>query len=742
MIQTLFHTGSGRKIHTLIALLLYSGILTCAFATPPLLEVYKKGPSHYLRINRSLLHRDIFITTRVVDLSGHKNIAAGQTFHPGKIVHFVHKNDKLLLEERDYSFRSEASPQVTEALQNNQTPRYPYTLPVHQSDSVFLTIEITKFFGEEIQGISPLAAGLVSGKFESTLSGIYHFDNHPNRVNIQSELIYTGGNKPFSVRLNYNLLVMDEPASPRKQDPRVGYMTCNYRKLHDNQPIERLKYITRWKIEPRDPVAYAQGELTEPIRPIIFYIDPALPAQVVPYAKAGILDWNKAFEAIGFTNVIQVKEFPAGQAFNRHDITVNMLRYIPESRENAMGATTVDPRSGEILQADIYWYHDVIGLLRKWRFIQTAATDPAARREELPQEALGEMIRYVTAHEMGHVLGLKHNMRGSFAYPVDSLRSATFTAVHGTTASIMDYARFNYVAQPGDLEKGVKLLPPLLGPYDYMAIEWGYQPVPGNQREEEFLNRIIADKLPDPAFLFAKESKQLIPGDPAAQSNILGNDVIASSRYGIRNLQFIMTHLHEWSAGWSNPTDILAERYQLILKQLFLYLYNSSSYIGGTFYLESGPTGSGGGYTSISSQKETEALEFVLEELLRSSSWLIREELTTMLGNLQEALLKEQATFLKNLLTTIPQRFVLNAKGDPGLLFKAITTHLFASRTASTPYIEALRVTYLRQLGELAASPAQKEAVDLLIGTAAQNELNRILSQKKHKRYSSLIREQ
>jgi len=762
----------------LMGCLLACGLLfsPCATASETLIEVYQKQDSCFLRIDRKALRRDIFLTTRVIEISGHRHIAAGQTFHPGKIVHlveadnqllfqeqnysllpaaepdapetpgkivrFVEKNDWLLFEERDPTLLALAGETVYDGVRKNQLPSYPFVFPIHSSDAEQVTIDVTRFFAREIPGLLPLAARLTSGTFEPALSGIYHTDNHGNRVNIQSELIYSGGEKPFSVRLNYNILVMDSPMRPRREDPRVGYLTRNYRRLSADKPYESLRYITRWDLQPKDRNRYASGQLTEVVRPIVFYLDPALPPHVAHYARLGLLDWNRAFEAIGLKEVIQVRDIPEDEAFNIHDISVNAIRYIPKDRENAMGATLVDPRSGEILQADIYWYHQAEALLRKWRFVQTAACDPAAHQEELPQELLGEMIRYVTAHEMGHVLGLKHNMRGSFAYPVDSLRSASFTSLYGTTASIMDYARFNYVAQPGDLEKGVKLLPPLLGPYDYMAIEWGYTPVPDGKEERDYLNDIIESRSNDPMYLFAKESKQQITEDPSAQANILGDDLIRSARYGIENLKYMTAHLGEWSAAWSQPRETATERYQLILRQFYLYLYSTSSYIGGAFYLEPSTRGADGGYQYVSQAKGLEALDFVLEQLLHSSDWLVDEQLHRMLGDTEASLTREQDMFLKSVLTTLPQRFALNAKGDISLLLRRITAHLLAPRKSPSLSVQSLRASYLRQLGQLATAPQNnKEAIDLLIATAAKNELERIASHKKYRTYSPLIHE-
>ncbi|MCD8081603.1 MAG: zinc-dependent metalloprotease [Bacteroides sp.] len=678
-----------------------------------------------MTIDRNIFHRDIFMTTRVADISGHKHIAAGQTFHPGKVFHFVEKEGQLLFEEKAYEMWCDSSQNVHAGLQNNQTPKYPFAFPIHRSDPASVTIDVTRFFGEAIPEMMPLASGLLSGKLAPALSGIRDFRNLPDRIHIRSELIYTGSSTSFSLQLHYNLLLMDDPAPLRQEDPRVGYFTRNYKRLQEGKSIERLRYITRWNLQPADQDKYLSGELTEVVRPIVFYIDPALPTHISHYAQKGILDWNRAFEAIGFKDVIQVRELPDEEHFDSHDISVNMLRYIPQARENAMGATLADPRSGEILQADIYWYHDLEERLRKWRFVQTAACDPAAREEKLSEETLGEMIRYVAAHEMGHVLGLKHNMRGSFAYPVDSLRSASFTAEYGTTASIMDYARFNYVAQPGDLEKGVSMLPPLLGPYDYMAIAWGYTPVPEGEDEQVFLRRMVDSRQHNPMYLFAAESRQEITSDPSAQADVLGDDVILSSKYGIRNLKVITANLHNWLFGWTRPKEAIGEMYEEILEQYFLYLYSSASYIGGTFYLESGARDTEGGYRFTDQVTGFQALDFILEELLHGSSWLIDDSLNKLLGNQQETLLNKQSAFLRSFLTTIPRRFALNSQGDVSLLFGKMTDHLFRSSSVTDLSAEALRITYLQQLNELSSLSTQRDATGLVVAAAAENELRK-----------------
>ncbi|MFR7877320.1 MAG: zinc-dependent metalloprotease [Butyricimonas paravirosa] len=263
-----------------------------------------------------------------------------------------------------------------------------------------------------------------------------------------------------------------------------------------------------------------------------------------------------------------MRDFPG--RFNSEDLTVSCFRYIPTEEANAAGRVWTDPRSGEIIQADILWYHNVVRLLQEWRFIQTAAADPRARNKELSEEIMGELIRYAVAHETGHTLGMKHNMRASFAYPVDSLRSPSFTRKYGTTASIMDYARNNYVAQPGDFERGVKMTPPILGPFDYFSVQWAYTPIFDVKTPEEelpVLDRMFREKGHDPLYLYANMAMGPVVPDPSGQSDMLGDDLLKSSTYGILNLRYIMSHLIDWCSDKGGSYDRMIEMYDAGVKQ-------------------------------------------------------------------------------------------------------------------------------------------------------------------------------
>lgn len=419
--------------------------------------------------------------------------------------------------------------------------------------------------------------------------------------------------------------IMPLPSQPmrrRKEDWRVGYFTTQRLQFSDEQEAARkTNYITRWRLVPSDTAAYMRGELTEPVKPITFYIDPAVPAKLRPWLKKGITDWNKAFEQAGFKNAVRALDFPDSLKREGDDMKYSVLTYDASEKANAMGPSVTDPRTGEILEADIIWWHNVQSLIREWLMVQTAATDPRTRTLNIPDSIMGDAARFVVCHEVGHSLGLRHNMIASAAYPTDSLRSATFTSrVGGTAASIMDYARFNYVAQPGD---GVKTYSPHLGPYDMMAIEWGYRWYPAQADEQKLLADFLS-RHQGKEYQYSEAQSQRTAIDPRALSEDLGDDAMKSAAYGIANLKRLVPHIIDYTRTGQPDQgfDEASRYYGQIVYQWGLYLYHVLANVGG-MYLNRPELGSSEpAYTFVEKDRQRRAVQFLINEVLTYPRWL------------------------------------------------------------------------------------------------------------------------
>ena len=430
--------------------------------------------------------------------------------------------------------------------------------------------------------------------------------------------------------LNTSMVLLPEvPMQPRLFDSRVGYFADGYTKFSDEQQaVERVRFIARWRLEarPEDVEKQKRGELVEPVKPIVYYIDPATPKQWRPYLIAGVNDWQKAFEQAGWKNAIRAEEWPEDNPdMSMEDARFSVIRYLASSTANAYGPNVHDPRSGEILESHIGWYHNVMTLVHDWYQVQVGAVDPRARSFKYDDELMGDLIRFVSSHEVGHTLGLRHNMGSSSFTPVEKLRDKEWVEKHGHTVSIMDYARFNYVAQPED-GIGKDGLYPRINDYDKWAIEYGYKPTEFKTPKEDHLywNKVIIERLKDhPELWFGGEGTD---SDPRAQREDLGDDAVAASNYGIANLKRIIGKLPEWNAEEADQYENLSRMYTSLTGQYNRYLGHVSANIGGRFVTNHSIEQAGvDKYAPVPKERQKRALNWLNDNLFRKPSWLVAE---------------------------------------------------------------------------------------------------------------------
>lgn len=466
-------------------------------------------------------------------------------------------------------------------------------------------------------------------------------------VNIEARTLRTysanGGGTPAAktgyVTLGLNTSIVqlpDDPMQPRYADERVGYFETKKTELSDYGITSHTAFISRYRLEPKNEKAYLAGKLTEPKKPIIYYIDPATPKKWVPYLMAGINDWNKAFEAAGFKNAIQAREWPEDdKGMSVDDARFCVLRYLPSEKENAYGPRIVDPRSGEIIESHICWYHDVTELLRKWYMVQCGPLDKKAQTMNFSDELMGQLIRFVSSHEVGHTLGLRHNMKASSATPVEKLRDKAWVDKYGHTASIMDYARFNYVAQPEDGMSERDLFP-RINDYDKWAIKWGYQWRPefkGDAKKEKAALRAEVTKVlaANPRLRYVGDEGKGM--DPRSQTEDLGDNSMKASDYGIKNLKRVMAHLREWTAQPDGQTEYLEEMYKGVLGQYRRYCMHVQRNIVGMYH-NNWPAEKAIDY--VSKERQKEALEWFGRNIFTVPEWLYDKNITSRIAYLPD----------------------------------------------------------------------------------------------------------
>ncbi|AUC84992.1 zinc-dependent metalloprotease [Polaribacter sp. ALD11] len=644
-----------------------------------LFKVHDNEDTFLYEIPKSYLGKEMLLVTRIKEIPaglGGGYVNAGSKINTQVIV-WEHYKNKVLLKVKSYNaIANDSLPIYKSVRANNLEPIiYAFDVKSQNIDSTAVLVDVTKFFSTDVKAITGLPAYFRKTykvrKLDAARSFIKSIKSYPENIEVVQDFTFDADAPPsnqstntITIRINQSMILLpEEPMMSRVYDKRVGYFSLgNVDYNSEALKADSKRYIKRWRLEPKDEAAYNRGELVEPKKPIVYYLDPATPEKLRKYIKQGVDDWQKVFETAGFKNAIMAKMPPTKKEdpeFSMEDVRYSSIRYVASTTRNAVGPSVSDPRSGEILESDIIWYHNHLRSYRNRYLLETGAANPSARTLNTSDEEIGDMMRMVIAHEVGHALGLPHNMAASFAYPTDSLRSGDFTQKNGIAATIMDYARYNYVAQPGD--KNIRFIRQL-GPYDHYSINWGYRKIPNiNTPEDEVktLDKWIEEKADNPIYRFGGERF-----DPSAQTEGIGNDQVKASSYGVKNLKIVAKNLPNWTSNQTNNYEDLSELYGELLSVWNRYVGHVAGNIGGVYEFNKKPSQTGNIYVPVTKSKQKESLNWLQKNVFKTQDWLLDKNILNKIdeAGYTENMAKYQNRLLSTLLNTRTLKRMMDAE--------------------------------------------------------------------------------